>query len=80
MRERAERAQLEHQALTYEQQRQQQRSSLERFDQQQEYYRQSNTINAVNQAANAAANIALHHRRNGTLGKYVYRAREVSPS
>lgn len=57
MRERAKRAYLEHQAQVYEYQRQQHQSALERFDQQQQYYNQSNTINTINQAANAAANI-----------------------
>lgn len=55
--ERAERAQLEHEARMYEYQREQQEMYLHRADQEQEYNHRSHGINNINQVANTVGNI-----------------------
>ena len=57
MRERTERAYLEHQAQLYEYQREYNRSSLQRIEQQRDLDRRTGAIGVVNQAANVLANI-----------------------
>ncbi len=62
MRERAERAYLDHQIEMYEYQRREYQRALDRSEQDRDYNHRYNSINSVNQAANVAGNIGWQIR------------------